>query len=176
MEQGWAARYLPIGDLALFAAPALGLGELGDAVAVKDTFERDARLIPDLARRARRRIIYVVTASLRIPGWADLAVQHLHDVEHRHFLGRYRQAIPTVRPATALEDAAAPQLPEDLLEKPLRYAPTARDLGHPKRRTAPAQSDLHHGPRRVLALLRQPHVKATRYASSFAPPARFHFP
>src|SRR5215210_8583338 len=86
-------------------------------------------------------------------------IEELHDAEHRHFLARSRQA---VRPATALRDAGAPRSTEDSLEKPTRYALMARVL--------------HHGPRRVLDLLRQPHAKATRHASSLAPSARVHSP
>lgn len=123
------------GAFALFAALALGLGELGDGVAAKGTFERDARLVPYLTRRAKRRVVYVAVAPGRAPGGPDLTVQNLYYVEYRYFFARYRKAISTVRPAMALQNASAPQITEDLLEEPFRYSLTVRDVGDANRRT-----------------------------------------
>ncbi len=106
-------------------------GYLGYRVAAEDPFEGDASFVPDLARRTKGRVCYIAGTTGRAACRADLAVQHLDDVEDGYLLGGYGEAEPAVRPAVALEYPRPPEVAEDLLQESLGDVLTARDLIHP---------------------------------------------
>ena len=104
-----------------FTVLALGLGELGDTVASEDLFEGDAGFVPDLAGNTERRVFDVADAARATSGGPDFAVQNLHDIQNGEFFGRHGEAVSTVSPAPALQNAGPTEVAEDLLQKTLRY-------------------------------------------------------
>src|SRR5918997_766666 len=136
------------GRLAGGAGLALEFGELGDAVAPEDAFEGLAGLVPDPAGGAERGVGDVADPARRATGRTDLAVQDLHDVQHRDLLRRHGEAVAPVRPAAALHYVRAPELAKDLLQEPLGDALAAGDLRHAERTLAFVERELHQRPNR----------------------------
>lgn len=141
------------------AAFAFLVGELGDTVTPEDTFESHAGLVPDLTGRAERSFGYIADTTRRTAGRTDLTVQNLHDVQHRHFFGRHGETVASVSTPAAGQHVRPSQIPEDLLQKTLRYLLAACDLCDPHRGAAFAQRQLHQRPHSIFTLLRKSQIE-----------------
>lgn len=137
----------------LFAAFALGFGELGDAVAAEDFFEGYAGLVPDLAGNTERRVFYVADAARATPGGANFAVQDLYDIQHGELFRGHGKAISTVRATAALKYVGTPEVTEDLLQKAFRDVLAAGYFCDAERLAALVQCEFYQSPSCILALL-----------------------